>query len=236
MTVLGDLGARDETRITGTAADWSRTDVPRLNLVCLEPVADPGTTVLPAIPGLPDEAFDNDGQLTKRDVRAAALARLGPVPGQLLWDVGAGAGSVAIEWMRVDARCEAIAVERNEQRVARIIRNADNLGVPGLRVISGSAPSALAGLPDPHAVFVGGGATTAGVLQTCWVALRPGGRLVVHAVTLETESVVVEKYKSLGGELVRLSIEHAAAIGSFTGWTPSRAVTQWSIVKSGRQS
>lgn len=232
MTVWGDLGGTDERRIGGTATNWAATDPPRLNLVCLHVLAESTTTLLPGVPGLSDDAYEHDGQLTKRDLRASALARLAPVPGQLLWDVGAGAGSVAIEWMRADPRCRATAVERNPERAARIARNAKNLGVPTLLVVTGTAPEALVGLAIPDAIFVGGGATTAGVMESCWAALRPAGRMVVHAVTLETESLLVEKYKTHGGELVRLSVEHAAPIGSFTGWTPARTVTEWAATKA----
>jgi precorrin-6Y C5,15-methyltransferase (decarboxylating) len=229
--VLGDLGTPEESRAEGVAADWAATDLSRLNLVCLKVSPDPGTAPRPTVAGLPDSAFEHDGQLTKRDLRASALARLTPVPGQLLWDVGAGAGSVAVEWMRTDPRCRAIAVERDPDRAARIGRNADALGVPGLRVVTGPAPVALAGLPVPDAIFVGGGATVPDVIEICWAALAPEGRLVVHAVTLETEAILFDRYKSLGGELVRMSNEQAAPIGTFTGWTPARTVTQWAITK-----
>ncbi len=231
MTVLGDLGTPEETRVDGIAADWAATDPSRLNVICLEVRPDQGIIPLPSIAGLVDDAFEHDGQLTKRDLRASALARLTPLPGQLLWDVGAGAGSIAIEWMRTDPRCRAVAVERDPARAARIGRNADNLGVPALQVVSGSAPESLAGLPTPDAIFIGGGATVPQLIETCYAALATGGRLVVHAVTLETESVLFENYRSLGGEMVRLSVETAAPIGTFTGWTPARAVTQWAITK-----
>ena len=181
--------------------------------------------------GLPDDAFDHDGQITKRDLRASALARLAPVPGQLLWDVGAGAGSIAVEWMRADPTCRAIAVEAREDRAKRIESNASALGVPGLVVVEGHAPEALAGLEAPDAIFVGGGATEPGLLDACWDALGSGGRLVVHGVTLETERLIAERYATQGGELTRLHVEHAAPIGSFTGWTPSRAITQWSVTR-----
>jgi precorrin-6Y C5,15-methyltransferase (decarboxylating) len=231
MTVWGSLGSADETRIDGTAGDWVETDTPRLNLICLEVSADPTTMLLPGVPGLPDDAYEHDGQLTKRDLRASALARLAPVPGQLLWDVGAGAGSVAIEWMRSDPRCRAVAVDQDPNRAERLSRNASRLGVPSLRVVTGKAPDALAGLPRPDAIFIGGGASIPGVIDTCWAALSVGGRLVIHAVTLETEALMINRYASFGGELVRLSVEHAAPIGSFTGWTPARAVTQWAVRK-----
>jgi precorrin-6Y C5,15-methyltransferase (decarboxylating) len=231
LTVLGDLGAEDESRHDGAAATWGVAAAPLLNVVCVEVVATAGTRVLPTLPGLPDEAFESDGQLTKRDLRALALSRLAPVPGQLLWDVGAGAGSVGVEWMRAHPRCRAVAVEPVPERAERVARNAHRLGVPGLDVRRGSAPAALAGLPDPDAVFVGGGATVPGVLDTCWERLRPGGRLVVHAVTLETESVVVAWREKVGGELTRVAVEHAEPLGSFTGWRPARPVVQWAVTR-----
>lgn len=230
MAVLADLGSAAESRTDGVAASWGARRAPDLNVVAVELVSS-GATVLGFTAGLPESAFDHDGQITKRDVRASALARLAPLPGQLLWDVGAGAGSVAIEWMRAHPTCRAIAIEAREDRATRISRNADSLGVPALEVITGHAPEALDGLEAPHAIFIGGGATEEGVLDACWAALRPGGRLVVHGVTLETEAVLAVRYAQLGGELTRLHVEHAAPIGTFTGWTPARAITQWTVTK-----
>jgi precorrin-6B C5,15-methyltransferase / cobalt-precorrin-6B C5,C15-methyltransferase len=181
-------------------------------------------------PGLPDDAYEHDGQLTKRDLRASALARLLPLPGQLLWDVGAGAGSIGIEWMRSHPSCRAVAVEQNRARAERIARNAAALGVPGLSVVAGPAPGALEGLPPPDAVFVGGGAS-AELLDLCRRRLCPAGRLVVHAVTLQTEQLLVAAHEAGGGELTRHAIETAAPLGGFTAWTPARAVVQWAWTK-----
>ncbi|GGF31964.1 precorrin-6Y C5,15-methyltransferase [Marmoricola endophyticus] len=229
MTVLGDLGAAEESRSDGLAATWGG-DSPRLAVLAVEVVRPTGPATSWA-PGLPDDSYEHDGQLTKRDLRASALSRLAPAPGQLLWDVGAGAGSVGIEWMRAHPTCRAVAVEADAERAARIGRNAARLGVPGLSVVHGGAPGALVGLDAPDAVFVGGGATRPGVLDSVLGALRPGGRLVVHGVTVETERLLAEAYASYGGELTRLHVEHAEPIGSFTGWTPGRAVTQWAVVR-----
>ena len=193
----------------------------------------PGSGLASWAPGLPDSAYENDGQLTKRDLRASALARLMPAPGQLLWDVGAGAGSVSIEWMRAHPTCRTIAIESSPQRAARITRNASSLGVPDLKVVEGRAPSALAGLEAPDAIFIGGGATREGVLDTCLAALKPGGRLVVHGVTLETEVLLAKAYADHGGELTRIGVETAEPIGTFTGWSPARVVTQWAWAKVG---
>lgn len=229
MVVLGELGSDGELIVDTTAAAFEGS-APRLNVVALEPT---GPLVAAWATGLPDEAFENDGQLTKRDLRAAALARLLPVPGQLLWDVGAGAGSVGIEWMRSHPTCRAVAVEADDERAQRIVRNARSLGVPGLTVHHGDAPEALAGLPAPDAVFIGGGGTRPGVLQACLDAMRPGARLVMHGVTVETEALLAGAYREHGGELTRIHVEHAAPIGSFTGWTPARAVTQWAFTNGG---
>jgi precorrin-6Y C5,15-methyltransferase (decarboxylating) len=229
VTVLGDLGGEQEQHLSFASARelLDHPDPqPRLAIVA---IACSGPHRGGWVAGLPDEAFEHDGQLTKRDLRASALARLAPTPGEHLWDVGAGAGSVGIEWMRAHPSCSATAVEADTDRAARIARNASALGVPGLSVVSGRAPDALAGLPAPDAVFVGGGATRPGVLDTCLAALRPGGRLVVHGVTLETEQLLAESYRAHGGELTRLSVETAAPIGGFTGWTPARGVTQWAL-------
>jgi precorrin-6Y C5,15-methyltransferase (decarboxylating) len=228
VTVLGDLDTEIESRVEALARDWS-DEAPALNVICVACVGSSGPAVSLA-PGLPDEIFDHDGQLTKRDLRASALARLMPRPGELLWDVGAGAGSIAIEWVRSGYGCRAIAVEHNLDRVKRIRGNAEALGVPGLEVLHGEAPGALASLPQPEAVFVGGGGTSE-TIEHVWSALRPGGRLVIHAVTQETEMIVIKCWKRLGGELTRLSVEHLEPIGRYHGWRPARAVVQWSASK-----
>jgi len=227
ITVLGDLDTETESRTDVAARDWTGP-APALNAIC---VVCAGTARGASLaPGMPDEVFDHDGQLTKRDLRASALARLMPRPGELLWDVGAGAGSIAIEWLRSDPGCRAIAIEHDLARVKRIRGNAEALGVPSLEVLHAEAPDAFASLPRPHAVFVGGGATRA-TLERSWSALRSGGRLVVHAVTQETEMIMIDCWKRYGGELARLSVEHLEPIGRYHGWRPARAVVQWSAVK-----
>lgn len=230
MSVLADLGSESESRVDGVADSWGDQATPDLNVVAVE-LAGSGAPARGFTAGLPEDAFEHDGQITKRDVRASALARLAPLPRQLLWDVGAGSGAVAIEWMRAHPACRAVAIEARDDRAARIARNAASLGVPALRVVTGRAPAAFEHLERPHAIFVGGGATEDGLLDACWAALRPGGRLVVHGVTLETETVLAGRYARHGGELTRIHVEHAAPIGSFTGWTPSRGITQWAATK-----
>jgi precorrin-6Y C5,15-methyltransferase (decarboxylating) len=231
LTALAQLGGPDERRFEGTAAGWPYPETDPLVVTAVEVVADPGTVPLPTVPGLPDEAYRNDGQLTKRDIRAVTVSRLAPLPGQLLWDVGAGAGSIGIEWMRVHPSCRAIAVESVAERAHRIRQNAARLGVPDLRVVEGEAPGALVGLPQPDAVFIGGGATTPLLLDTVWEALAPGGRLVVNAVTLESEAVLAHWYARCGGELTRLSVARAQPVGGFTGWKPAMPVTIWSVAR-----
>jgi precorrin-6Y C5,15-methyltransferase (decarboxylating) len=229
ITVLGDLGSETESCTEAIANDWTDHSAPALNVICVACVGGAGRAASLA-PGLPDEVFDHDGQLTKRDLRASALAHLMPRPGEVLWDVGAGAASVAIEWLRADPSCRAIAIERNLDRVKRIRGNADALGVPGLTVVHGAAPAVLVSLPRPHAAFIGGGASSETLDQT-WSALLLGGRLVVHAVTQETEVVVIDHWKRYGGELTRVSVERLEPIGRYHGWRPARAVVQWSAIK-----
>jgi precorrin-6B C5,15-methyltransferase / cobalt-precorrin-6B C5,C15-methyltransferase len=230
LTVLGALGGPDEQVRTGTAATWSQP-APALAVTAIECRLDPGATPLPTTPGLPDDVYESDGQLTKSEVRAITLARLAPLPGRLLWDVGAGSGSIGIEWMRTHPSCRAVAVEGSAERAERITRNATRLGVPHLRVVRGRAPEALAGLPAPDAVFVGGGLTTPGLLEACWAALPAGGRLVANAVTVEGEAVLGAWHARAGGELVRVAVQRAEPVGSFTGWRPAMPVTIWSVVK-----
>ncbi|MDX3843569.1 precorrin-6y C5,15-methyltransferase (decarboxylating) subunit CbiE [Streptomyces europaeiscabiei] len=235
MRVLEQLGGERERTGTGTTADdWARTHPPGdpLNIVAVECRRAPDTLRLGAAPGLPDEAYEHDGQLTKRYVRAATLAALAPAPGELLWDVGGGSGSIGIEWMRTHPSCRAVTVERDPVRAERITRNADRLGVPGLRVVTGGAPGALAELPQPDAVFIGGGLTVPGLLDACLQALPPGGRLVANTVTLESEALLAAAHRRHGGELVRLAVAHTVPVGGFTGWRQAMPVTQWAVEKT----
>lgn len=230
ITVLAGLGGPEETVRSGTAATWSQP-APALVVTAVECRAERGTMPLPTTPGLPDGAYESDGQLTKSEVRAITLSRLAAVPGQLLWDVGAGAGSIGIEWMRAHPTCRAVAVEADEERAARIVRNAARLGVPYLRVVRGAAPEVLGRLGAPDAVFIGGGLTTPLVLETCWDALPPGGRLVANAVTVESEAVLASWHSRVGGELVRVAVQRAEPVGSFTGWRAAMPVTIWSVTR-----
>jgi precorrin-6Y C5,15-methyltransferase (decarboxylating) len=229
VTVLSSLGGPSAAVLAGTASSWSETTVDPLNVVAVS-CAGAGSPV-PLVPGLPDDLYESDGQLTKREVRAVTLATLGPQPGELLWDVGAGSGSIAIEWMRSHRACRAVAIESSPERAARIAVNAEALGVPALRLVEGRAPDALAGLPTPAAVFIGGGVTRDGVVEACLSALPSGGRLVANAVTLESEAVLAALYAKLGGELTRIAVNRASPVGGFTGWRAMMPVTIWAMVK-----
>ncbi|MFC8720164.1 precorrin-6y C5,15-methyltransferase (decarboxylating) subunit CbiE [Kitasatospora sp. NPDC057198] len=241
VRVLEQLGGPAEAVREGVAAHWSLPPGDPLNVLAVDCIPDPDVPVdaprPQLVPGLRDELFESDGQLTKRHVRAATLAALGPAPGELLWDVGGGSGSIGVEWLRAHRSCRAVSVERDAVRAERIVRNAAALGVPRLRVVRGAAPAALAGLVAelgcPDAVFVGGGLTVPGVLEACWAALGPGGRLVANTVTLESEALLTQWYRRHGGELVKLAVAHAVPVGGFTGWRQAMPVTQWSVVKGG---
>jgi precorrin-6Y C5,15-methyltransferase (decarboxylating) len=231
FAVLESLGGAGE-RITDTdARTWEGRTAGPLHCVAIECARDAQAPLRPLVPGLADDAYESDGALTKWTVRAVTLATLGPVPGGLLWDVGAGSGSIAIEWLRAEPTARAVAIEQRADRAARISRNARALGVPDLDVVTGRAPQALAPLPAPDAVFVGGGASVSGVLEACWSALAPGGRIVANVVTLEGESLLAAARAEHGGELLRLEISHAAPLGGFTGWRPQLPVVQWSCEK-----
>jgi precorrin-6Y C5,15-methyltransferase (decarboxylating) len=231
FVVLEQLGGADERIHDGTAEEWSEQRADPLHAVAIECRAAPGTLLLPCTPGLPDEAYDNDGQLTKRHVRALTLAALAPAPGQLLWDVGAGSGSIAIEWLRAEATARAIAVEARPDRAERAAANALALGVPQLDVHTGRAPAALDGLPCPDAVFLGGGLTEPGLLERCWAALAPAGRIVANAVTLEGEQALVAARGTHGGTLTRVEIAHAEPLGSLTAWRAQLPIVQWAATK-----
>jgi precorrin-6B C5,15-methyltransferase / cobalt-precorrin-6B C5,C15-methyltransferase len=231
LTVLERLGGAHERLVTGPAASWDAADVAALNTIAITCIADPGVTGLSRCAGLPDAAYHHDGQLTKREVRAVTLAALAPLPGQLLWDVGAGCGSIGIEWMRSGPRCRAIAIEPHPTRRQYIADNAAALGTPDLKIVAGEAPAALQGLPSPDAVFIGGGLTTENLLATCWHALCAGGRLVANAVTVESEQVLLHWHSQQGGELTRIAIQRAEPIGQFLGWKAKAPVTQWTVTK-----
>ena len=231
VIVLENLGGPQE-RITTFAAnqnpalDWSP-----LNTLAIHCRVSPAAKIWSRVGGLPDEAFIHDGQLTKREVRAATLAALAPAPDQLLWDVGAGCGSVAIEWMRSTRGCEAIAIEQNTARCAMIAQNTDQLGTPRLKLVQGEAPAALANLPAPHAIFIGGGVGDSGVFETCWAALRRSGRLVANVVTIEGEMHLYDLHEKHGGELVRIAVSRLESVGKLRALKPKMPITQWRVTK-----
>jgi precorrin-6Y C5,15-methyltransferase (decarboxylating) len=227
LTVLAALGGPEEQRIEGTAADWGG-EVPAFNTLAIE--CTPGEGARVATFALPDDAFLSDGTMTKSEVRALTLARLMPMRGTLLWDVGAGCGSVGIEWMRMARDARAIAIEPRDDRRAMAAANAAALGAPALRLVAGEAPAALAGLPAPDAVFLGGGLSEE-TAETCLAALGPFGRLVANAVTLDSEMLLARLQARHGGDLTRIEISRAAALGSRRGWRPAMPVVQWSVIK-----
>jgi precorrin-6Y C5,15-methyltransferase (decarboxylating) len=232
LAVLEAIGGERERMRLGRADDFQLLDVDPLNVCAISVVAGEGARTLPFAPGIDDNLFEHDGQITKRDIRAITLSALAPCHGELLWDIGAGSGSVGIEWMLSDPSMRAIAVEQAPDRAERIARNALAFGVPGLEVVVGTAPEALAALPEPDAVFIGGGGSEAGVLTAAISALRNGGRLVANAVTLEMEAKLIAIHGELGGSLRRIDIGQAVPLGNMTGWRPAMPVTQWRWTKN----
>ena len=231
LSVLECMGGARERIRTTTANDFEMADIQPLNTLAIEVIASPTARILARSSGLADELFEHDGQLTKREIRSMTLSALAPRRGDLLWDVGAGCGSIAIEWLLADTSLTAIAIEQNHARAGVIQRNAATFGVPNLNIVEGLAPAALVGLPAPEAIFIGGGATTDGVLDLARMALRPGGRLVINAVTLETELLLLNQQASHGGNLTRIAIAHASPLGHqtrYSGWRPAMPVMQWS--------
>ena len=223
-------GPREHIRRT-RAADFDLAGIDPLNTVAIEVMAGPEARVMTLAPGLDDAWFENDGQLTKAEIRAVTLAALAPRAGELLWDIGAGAGSVGIEWCLRHRRNRSIAIEQRPERAARIRRNAAALGVDTLDAIVGRAPTALAALPRPDAVFIGGGAGDPALFEAAWAALEPGGRLVVNAVALETETRLAVLFAQHGGSLRRIAIARAEPLGRLHGWRPALPVTQWAATK-----
>lgn len=231
LTVLEALGGSGERETSHVAAEFSLTDINPLNICAVDVVAEAGARILPLAPGLDDGLYEHDGQITKREVRALTLSALAPRRGELLWDIGGGSGSIGIEWMLCAPAMRAIAIEGSAERAERIKRNAANFGVPGLTVVHGTAPGALARLLSPDAIFVGGGGSEEGVMAAAIAALKTGGRLVANAVTTQMEAVLLDHHARLGGSLIRIDIARAAPVGAMTGWRPAMPVTQWSWVK-----
>ncbi len=231
LTVLEALGGPRERVQSAVAivADFAAVDP--LNTIAIDCVADPDAHIMALAPGLDDDLFEHDGQLTKREIRAFTLSALAPRQGECLWDIGLGAGSIAIEWLLCHPSLIAIGIEENPERAARAARNATALGTPDLTIVRGRAPAALAGLPPPDAIFIGGGFTDDGVFDAAWRALRPGGRLVVNAITLESEQQLLSTRAAYGGDLSRLQVSRAVPVGTMTGWRPAMPVTQWRVVK-----
>ena len=233
LIVLAHLGGVHETIVADEAHSWGDRRAPDLNTIAIACIPSPGARALPQRAGLPDDVFEHDGQLTKREVRAATLAALAPLPGETLWDVGAGCGTIAIEWLREGEGRSAIAIEQDPGRAGMIARNAAALGVPELRIVVGTAPEALEGLPPPDAIFIGGGIRAPGLLPNLWAALPPGGRLVANAVTAEGEARLLDWHARQGGGLTRIAVSRAEPVGPHHLWRPSAPVTQLAVVKPG---
>ena len=231
ITVLEAMGGARERIRHANAASFHIAQIAPLNTVAVEVAAVATARIVSLAPGLDDDMFESDGQLTKREVRAITLAALAPRQGELLWDIGLGAGSIAIEWLLRHPSLQAIGIEERPERAARAARNAAALGTPELRVVTGRAPMALAGLPAPDAVFIGGGFGDAGVFEAAWQALKPGGRLVANAVSIRTETRLSTLLQTMGGDLLRLAVARAAAVGTMYGWRPAMPVTQWRVRK-----
>jgi precorrin-6Y C5,15-methyltransferase (decarboxylating) len=231
LTVFEHLGGPRQAVVSDEAQNWGERHTAYLNTIALECRASPQAKPLSRLAGLPDDAFEHDGQLTKREVRAMTLAALGPLPGETLWDIGAGCGSIAIEWLRAIEGAAAFAVEHNPDRAAMIARNAVALGVPGLQIVVGAVPQALAALDPPDAIFIGGGIADPELLPALWNALRPGGRLVANIVSLAGERVVIDWQARHGGSLTRIAVSHAEPLGTQQTWRPQLPVTQLTAAK-----
>jgi precorrin-6Y C5,15-methyltransferase (decarboxylating) len=229
LTVLEAMGGPRERVRSATAAGFDLTDIAPLNTIALQVAAPAGATVLPLAPGLDDSLFEHDGQLTKREVRAVTVSALAPRQGELLWDVGLGAGSVAIEWLLRHPSLRAIGIESEPERAARAARNAAVLGTPDLQIVQKRAPEGLAGLPSPDALFLGGGLSNPGLFEAAWAALKPGGRLVANAVSIQSEARLIEYFQRHGGELVRLEVSKAgkAGTGAVFVWRAAAPIVQW---------
>jgi precorrin-6Y C5,15-methyltransferase (decarboxylating) len=232
LTICEAMGGLSERIRTAEAQGFALENVAALNTIALEVVTDHGARVLPRAAGLPDDWFEHDGQITKREIRAMTLSQLAPGRGELLWDVGSGSGSIAIEWMLADPANNAVAIEIRHDRAERIARNALSLGAPGLSVVTGEAPQVFTDLPRPDAIFIGGGASAPGMIERAFDALAADGRLIVNAVTLETQAASVDWRARFGGELTQIVVAHAEPVGRYSGWRAAMPIAQWRLVKS----
>jgi precorrin-6Y C5,15-methyltransferase (decarboxylating) len=232
ITVLEHMGGPLERQESFRAREIPSRRFSDLSTIAIECRADVSITPLARVPGLPDDAFIHDGQITKREVRAITLAALGPTVGALLWDIGAGCGSISIEWMRSARNARASAFECNDKRREMIKRNAQELGVPGLGIVAGCAPDSLQGEAPPDAVFIGGSVTDAKIFAHAWTSLTSGGRMVANAVTLEGEAALSQYHTQHGGEIIRIGISHLAPLGDRRTLRPQLTVTQWRAVKT----
>jgi precorrin-6Y C5,15-methyltransferase (decarboxylating) len=233
ITVLAHLGGSRETILSEEARSWGSRRVPDLNTIAIACRGEARARALPLLAGLPDDVFEHDGQLTKREARAATLAALAPLPGEILWDIGSGCGSIAIEWLRAGKGCSAVAIEREPARAAMIARNAATLGVPELQIVPDAAPRGLRDLPPPNAIFIGGGINSPGLLPHVWASLPPGGRLVTNVVTTAGEARLLDWHARYGGILTRIAVSRAEPAGPHHLWRPLAIVTQLAVVKSG---
>ena len=231
ITVLEAMGGPRERIRHAMASNFEIEEIVSLNTIAIEVIAEPDAAIIALAPGLDDALFEHDGQLTKREIRAVTLSSLAPRHGELLWDVGLGAGSIAIEWLLRHPSLGAIGIEARSDRADRAARNAAALGAPELKIVQGRAPEALEGLARPDAVFVGGGMIDDGVFEAVWAALKPRGRLVANAVSLETEARLADYFHHFGGDLVRLQVARADRVGTMFGWRPAMPVTQWRVTK-----
>lgn len=226
FAVLEQLGGPDERIREGPADAWvaaAPADLDDLNIIAVRYLPDDRTGH-----SVPDDALRHDGQITKRTIRAVTLAALAPRPGEVLWDVGSGSGSIAVEWCRSAPGCRAVAFETRADRRQNIDANARGFGVDiDLRA---DAPGAFDGATAPDAIFIGGGLTGGDLVAACIDRLPAGGRLVANAVTAESEALLVEWHSRLGGELHRFQHYHGEPLGGFTGWRPQMPITQWTVI------
>ena len=234
VAVLEHLGGARERIVKLTAKDVKTDAFADLNTIAVKCISDTNRVETPRLPGLPDEVFEHDGQITKREIRAITLAKLSPNLNECLWDVGAGCGSIGIEWMRCSRGGQAVAIERNKERTEKLLRNARFLGVPDIQLVCGAAPNALADLPTPDTIFIGGGVQTKGVVELCWNTLNPGGKLVINVVSIEGQQVLYDWHQRIGGELIRINIEQATSIGQLKAFKPQMSVMQLFVKKPGK--
>ena len=229
IAVLEHMGGNKERRVNGTASDnWKKYSFSNLNILAVDCKASTQAVQWSLNPGLPEKAYIHDGKITKRVIRAVTISALEPMPGHVLWDVGSGSGSIAIEWLRSCSSVKAVAIERDKKQLSRIKLNSETLGTPHLKIVEGQAPKIFLKIKEnPQKIFIGGGISSPKIINECIERLLPTGLIIANSVTIESKQKLLRLWKKYGGDLTTLATSSANSIGRYNAFRPAMEVMQW---------